>query len=151
MIHIPISSATALKGQVWLVELVCKNFGQSWNKRETTASVCDPVWSYKKPSMPSSKSNNLNTSSPISQMSSLYKEYLSGKRKTPHTLSDLLSSVTAPFAHIDQNRLSLGPVRLLQMVVGTVGNSGSYISASFMTRCKHKNVGTTKTTWQHAH
>lgn len=44
LIHIPISSAIALKGQVWLVELVCKNFGQSWNKPQTMALVCALQW-----------------------------------------------------------------------------------------------------------
>lgn len=38
--HLPMSSAIALKGQVWLVELVCKNFGQSWNKPQARALVC---------------------------------------------------------------------------------------------------------------
>lgn len=34
------SSAIALKGQVWLVELVCKNFGHSWNKAQAGPLVC---------------------------------------------------------------------------------------------------------------
>lgn len=38
--HLPMSSAIALKGQVWLVELVCKNFGHSWNKAQAGALVC---------------------------------------------------------------------------------------------------------------
>lgn len=75
---------------------------------------------------------------------------LEKKNKTPNTPSDLLFNATAPFAHIDQNCLLLGPVRFFQMVVGTAGNSESYISASFMISCNHKNVGTTRTRWQRA-
>lgn len=36
------SSAIALKGQVWLVELVCRNFGHSCNKTQAGVLVCAP-------------------------------------------------------------------------------------------------------------